>query len=143
MPNIKIIATQDFDDVVATVAKYTEGLLTGNVEQVMQAFHQDAVMFGHSNGELVAGPIQALYDVVTAGGPAPRIRTRIDVLEITRTTAAVRVAPTESMPLATLSRRTRWRKSRASDCATTTPISGHDWTTVPPAERTTRSAFWT
>ena len=56
-----------------------------------QAFHKDAVMYGFTNGELLGGPIKNLYDFVEKNGTAPDIKTRLDVLAITPTTAVVRV----------------------------------------------------
>jgi hypothetical protein len=89
--NIKTVPTQDFEDVVATVAKYVEGLRVGDIATLTQAFHKDAVMYGLTNGELLGGPIQNLYDFVKKNGAAPDIKTRLDVLAITPTTAVVRV----------------------------------------------------
>lgn len=89
--NIKTVPTQDFEDVVATVAKYVEGLRVGNIDSLTQAFHMDAVMYGFTNGELLGGSIKNLYDFVGKNGSAPDIKTRLDVLTITPTTAVVRV----------------------------------------------------
>jgi hypothetical protein len=89
--NIKTVSTQDFEDVVATVAKYVEGLRVGDIASLTQAFHKDAVMYGLTNGELLAGPIKNLYDFVRTNGAAPDTKTRLDVLAITPTTAVVRV----------------------------------------------------
>jgi hypothetical protein len=89
--NIKTVPTKDYEDVVETVAKYVEGLRVGNVSGLSQAFHKDAVMYGFTNGELLGGPIQNLYDFVEKNGSAPDIKTRLDVLAITPTTAVVRV----------------------------------------------------
>jgi hypothetical protein len=89
--NIKTVSTQDFEDVVATVAKYVEGLRVGDIATLTHAFHKDAVMYGLTNGELLGGPIQNLYDFVKKNGAAPDIKTRLDVLAITPTTAVVRV----------------------------------------------------
>ena len=89
--NIKTVPTQDFEDVVETVAKYVEGLRIGSSEGVAEAFHKDAVMYGFTNGELLGGPIRNLYDFVEKNGTAPDIRTRLDVLAITPTTAVVRI----------------------------------------------------
>ncbi len=55
--NIKTVPTKDFEDVIATVAKYVEGLRVGSVTGLVQAFHKDAVMYGFTNGELLGGPI--------------------------------------------------------------------------------------
>jgi hypothetical protein len=89
--NIKTVPTQDYEAVVATVAKYVEGLRVGSAEGVAEAFHTDAVMYGFTNGELLGGPITNLYDFVNENGTAPDIKTRVDVLAITPTTAVVRV----------------------------------------------------
>jgi hypothetical protein len=89
--NIKTIPTKDFEDVVATVANYVEGLRVGNIETLSHAFHKDAVMYGFTDDKLLGGSINNLYDFVEKNGTAPDIKTRIDVLAITPTTAVVRV----------------------------------------------------
>lgn len=89
--NIKTVPTQDYEEVIATVAKYVEGLRVGSAGEVAGAFHKDAVMYGFTNGELLGGPIKNLYDFVERNGKAPDIKTRLDVLAITPTTAVVRV----------------------------------------------------
>lgn len=89
--NIKTVPTQDFKDVVETVAKYVDGLRIGKIPSLTQAFHRDAVMYGFTNGELLGGPIKNLYEFVEKNGTAPDIKTRLDVLAITPTTAVVRV----------------------------------------------------
>lgn len=91
MKNIKIVSTQEYEQVIATAAKYVEGLRVGSVEGVAEAFHDDAVIYGITNGELLAGPIKNLYDFVQTNGKAPDIKTRLDVLAMTPTTAVVRV----------------------------------------------------
>jgi hypothetical protein len=89
--NIKTIPTKDYEEVVATVAKYVEGLRVGSIDDLSQAFHKDSVMYGFTNGALLGGPIKNLYDFVEKNGTAPDIKTRLDVLAITPTTAVVRV----------------------------------------------------
>ena len=89
--NIKIISTKDYEDVVETVKKYAEGLRIGNVATISNPFHKDAVMYGYTNGELSGGPIDNLYGFVEKNGTAPDIKTHLDVLAITPTTAVVRV----------------------------------------------------
>ena len=89
--NIKIVPTSDYNDIVATVQAYVDGLRVGKAEDVATAFSADAVMFGFTNGEALAGPISNLYDFVKQNGDAPEIVTRIDVLGITPTTAVVKV----------------------------------------------------
>ncbi|HCQ48557.1 hypothetical protein C4E15_12845 [Achromobacter spanius] len=89
--NIKPVATQDYDAVIAVAQKYVDGLRLGSAEGVAQAFHPDAVMYGFTNGALLGGPIGNLFDFVKKNGRAPDIATRLDVLAITPTTAVVRV----------------------------------------------------
>ena len=89
--NIKTVSTNDYEDVVATVSKYIDGLHAGSVTNISQAFHNDAVMYGFTNDKLLGGPIKNLYDFVEKNGTAPDIKTHIDVLAITPTTAVVRV----------------------------------------------------
>lgn len=89
--NIKTIPTEDYADVVATVSKYVDGLRVGSAKGVAAAFHKDAVMYGFANGALRGGPVKNLYATIDKSGAAPGIRTRLDVLAITPTTAVVRV----------------------------------------------------
>ena len=45
--NKNINSVQDYDDVLAVVQGYVEGLKTGDVEQLKKTFHKDAIMYGH------------------------------------------------------------------------------------------------
>ena len=89
--NIKTVPTQDFEDVVATVSKYVEGLRVGSIDCLTKAFHKDAVMYGFTNDKMFGGPIKNLYEFVEKNGTAPDIKTQLDVLAITPTTAVGRV----------------------------------------------------
>lgn len=89
--NLKIVPTSDYDAVVSTAQAYVDGLHAGDADATMSAFHKDAVMFGFTNGELLGGTARNLHGFVAENGAAPDIKTRIDVLAITPTTAVVRV----------------------------------------------------
>jgi hypothetical protein len=89
--NIKAVPTQDYNAVVAVAQQYADGLRAGSPEVLEEAFHQEAVMYGFTNGKLLGGPISNLFDFVRTNGKAPDISTRLDVLAITPTTAVVRV----------------------------------------------------
>jgi hypothetical protein len=54
--NIKTIPTEDYEEVVATVAKYVEGLRVGSIDGLSQAFYKDSVMYGFTNGALLGDP---------------------------------------------------------------------------------------
>src|SRR5688572_3780037 len=89
--NIKTVPTKDYEDVVATVSKYVEGLSVGSITEISQAFHKEAIMYGFTDDKMLGGPIKNLYDFVEKNGTAPDIKTQIDILAITPTTAVVRV----------------------------------------------------
>ncbi|MBB3914557.1 MULTISPECIES: nuclear transport factor 2 family protein [Rhizobium] len=89
--NIKTIPTSDYEEIIATVQHYVDGLRVGKSGDVAKAFNKDAVMYGFTNGKLLGGPIKNLYDFVDENGTAPEIKVRLDVLGITPTTAVVRV----------------------------------------------------
>ncbi|NKL21217.1 nuclear transport factor 2 family protein [Rhizobium leguminosarum] len=83
--------TADYDAVVAVVGGYVEGLKTGDIAQLKKTFHENAIMYGFSPDGLLEGTIKNLYTFVEQYGTAPNIATRLDVLDITPTTAVVRV----------------------------------------------------
>lgn len=89
--NIKIIPTSDYDAVVAAAQAYVDGLHAGDPDATMTAFHADAVMFGFTNGKLLGGTARNLHGFIAEHGSAPDIKTRIDILAITPTTAVVRI----------------------------------------------------
>ena len=89
--NMNINSVQEYDDVLAVVQGYADGLKTGDVEQLKKTFHKDAVMYGHLPEELSQGSIENLYTYVEKFGAAPNIKTHLTVLHKTPTTAIVRV----------------------------------------------------
>lgn len=85
------IKVSDYEEVLATVEKYTESCKVGKSEIMRPAFTSNALMYGYLNGEYYSGSIEALYGAVDAFGAAPEAKTRIDVLSIEGTAATVRV----------------------------------------------------
>ena len=43
---------------------YIEGMRTGNVEVLRHGFHQQAILCGYLGDEMIAAPIEGLYDWV-------------------------------------------------------------------------------
>ncbi|NIF06597.1 nuclear transport factor 2 family protein [Chryseobacterium sp. Tr-659] len=82
---------KDYQDIVTVLENYTEGLKTGNVEQLQQSFHKDAIMYGYWDEYLVEGGITNLYDSVRKHGTAPHIKTHIDILHTTDRIALARI----------------------------------------------------
>ena len=89
--NKNINTVQDYEDVLAAMEGYVNGLKTGNVAELKKTFHQDAVMYGHLGNDLSQGSIDNLYTYVEKFGGAPNIKTNLTVLHKTPTTAVVRI----------------------------------------------------
>lgn len=89
--NQNINAVQDYEDVLAAMEGYVQGLKTGNVAELKKTFHQDAIMYGYLGDDLSQGSIDNLYTYVEKFGAAPNIKTNLTVLHKTPTTAIVRI----------------------------------------------------
>ncbi len=90
--NTKVVSVDDYNAVLEAAHNYVEGLRTGDADTVAKAFHKEAIMYGLAGGKtLLGGPIGNLYDFVRRNGSAPKIKTHMDVLAITPTTAVVRI----------------------------------------------------
>lgn len=90
--NNKMVSVEEYDAVLDAARYYVEGLRTGDADTVAKAFHKEAIMYGLAGGKtLLGGPIGNLYDFVRQNGSAPDIKTHLDVLAITPTTAVVRI----------------------------------------------------
>ena len=90
--NTKVVSVDDYNAVLEAAHNYVEGLRTGDADTVAKAFHKEAIMYGLAGGKtLLGGPIGNLYDFVRRNGSAPEVKTHMDVLAITPTTAVVRI----------------------------------------------------
>ncbi|KAK5993907.1 hypothetical protein PT974_07345 [Cladobotryum mycophilum] len=91
--NIKVIPTSEYDEIVRVVQQnYIDGLREGDPSLVAQAFHKDAIMYGYAlDGKLLGGPVSNLYTYVSQNGAAPNLKTRLDIIGVTPTTAVVKV----------------------------------------------------
>ncbi|MCA1920470.1 MAG: nuclear transport factor 2 family protein [Flavobacterium piscis] len=89
--NKNINAVQDYEDVLAAMEGYVQGLKTGSIAELKKTFHQNAIMYGHLGDDLSQGSIDNLYTYVEKFGAAPNIKTNLTVLHKTPTTAIVRI----------------------------------------------------
>ncbi len=87
----KAIDFAEYDAIIETVQKYIAGGRTGNTEEMKQAFHPEATIFGYVGPELFAGPIQQLFDWNDQNGPATELQDRIASIDIIETVATVRL----------------------------------------------------
>ena len=88
--NRKLVAIDDYEAVVAVSQALIDALRDGDPDAVLAPFHAEAVAFGLGDGVWLAGPAHNLYGLIAQVGAAPNIKSRIDVLAITPTTAVVR-----------------------------------------------------
>src|SRR3954451_9720393 len=79
--NKNVNAVQDYEDVIAVVDGYVQGLKQGSVDQLRSSFHADGIMYGHGPDGLLGGSIDNLYTFVEHYGKAPDIAVRLDVLD--------------------------------------------------------------
>lgn len=90
--NIKTVSTVDLEAVVTTVQLYVNGMKSGKSADFSDAFLDEAVMYGAIGDTLVGGPVRSsLYEFVDKSGSAPDMKAHIDVLDITPSSAVVRV----------------------------------------------------
>jgi len=89
--NQKKIPASEYIAVTDVVAKYIEALQIGSVERLADSFHKDAIAYGTVSGKLVGGSSNPTADFIRNYGKSPEIEAHIDVLDITPTTAVVRI----------------------------------------------------
>lgn len=89
--NQKIVSANDYKDVTNVAARYIEALKIGSINMLAEIFHKDAVTYGTVNGEIVGGTGNPTIDFIKTNGKSPEIVSHIDVIDITPTTAVVRL----------------------------------------------------
>ncbi len=87
----KIVSANDYKDVVTVINKYMEALRAGDVDVLTNIFYKESATYGTVNGELVGGFCNPAIDFVKTYGKSPEIEYHIDILDISPTTAAVRI----------------------------------------------------
>lgn len=81
----------ELEAIEKVIALYVDGARIGKGDVMKPAFHQDATIFGYAGPDLMAGPIQELFDFNDENGPAPDIQTEITNIDLADTVAMVRV----------------------------------------------------
>ena len=89
--NRKLVSVSEYEAVMKTVANYIEALRTGNIDMLADSFHEDSVAYGTVGGKLVGGSSNPTTDFIKKYGKAPDINTQIDILDITPSSAVVRI----------------------------------------------------
>ncbi len=81
----------DHDGIAHAVQHYIDGAISGRGDDMKPGFHSQATIFGYVGDDLLAGPIQQLYDWNDTNGPATELLARIASMDITGTVATVRL----------------------------------------------------
>lgn len=89
--NKRTVSAEEYNEVVRLANKYVEALRIGSIEMLDGIFHKDCVTYGTVNGELMGGTSNPTADFILNYGKSPEIVSHIDVLDITPTTAVVRI----------------------------------------------------
>ncbi len=89
--NQRTVSAEEYNNVANVAAKYVEALRIGSVDMLAEIFHKDSVTYGTVNGELLGGTGNPTADFIQNYGASPEIITHLDVLDITPTTAVVRI----------------------------------------------------
>ena len=81
----------DYEAITKTVQHYIDGAKSGQGAEMKLAFHQDATIFGHAGANLMAGPIQTLFDAIDQNPAASGLQFRIASIDVIDTIATVRL----------------------------------------------------
>ncbi|PXZ07593.1 hypothetical protein DKK70_07015 [Gilliamella apicola] len=89
--NQRTVSANKYNEVTNIAAKYIEALRIGSVDMLSDIFHKDCVTYGTVNGQLMGGASNPTSDFINNYDKYPNIVSHIDILDITPTTAIVRV----------------------------------------------------
>lgn len=79
------------EQITNVVERYIGGAISGRGIDMKPAFHKDATIFGYVGTDLLAGPIQLLFDWNDQNGPATGLKAHIAGIDLARTVATVRL----------------------------------------------------
>ena len=81
----------EYDEIANVVQHYLDGAMSGRGDDMKPAFHEGATIFGYVDTDLLAGPIQQLFDWNDQNGPATGLKAKISSIDLVGTVATVRL----------------------------------------------------
>lgn len=87
----RMASANDYNEVAGIAVKFITSIRTGNIDMLADMFHEKAVAYGTVDGELVGGEGNPAIEFIRKNGKSPEIEYHIDVLDITPSTASVRI----------------------------------------------------
>ncbi len=92
----KLVDNQkDIQDISSVIQTYVEGGRKGDASIMKPSFRKNAIIHGHTDGGLLAGPIQLMFDYITENPPAPNLEAKIVNIDLANTVATARVELTD------------------------------------------------
>jgi len=91
LSTVATTSLSDYDAIRETIQHYIAGGKTGNTAEMKLAFHKDASIFGYIGPDLLAGPIQQLFDWNDQNGAAKELEGRIVSIELVGSVATARI----------------------------------------------------
>ncbi len=82
---------RDIEAISSVIQAYAQGGRKGDAAIMKPAFREDATIHGYLGGNLLAGPIDILYDWVAESPPAPDLEATIVNIDLANTVATARV----------------------------------------------------
>ena len=82
---------QEKEAVASLIQIYLEGGRKGDAATMKSAFRETATIHGHIGGNLLAGPIQLLFDWVDENPPASDLQAHIVNIDVAHSVATARV----------------------------------------------------
>jgi len=86
---------KDIEAISSVIQIYVEGGRKGDAAFMKRAFRENATIHGYTGAGLLAGPIQLLFDFVSANPPAPNLKAKIVNIDLANTIATARVELTD------------------------------------------------
>ena len=91
MSSTSAATVSDHEAITRTIKIYVEGGKSGRGADMKPAFHQGATIFGYVGDDLLAGPIQLLFDWNDQNGPATELQAQIANIDVFETVATARL----------------------------------------------------
>lgn len=84
---------EEYKAVEAVIKQFVEGVKNGSSEIMKPCFHEEAVLFGKMNSQIIqTGPITSAYPGIDASGKCGNdYEARIDIIALEETVAVVRL----------------------------------------------------
>lgn len=87
----KTTELSDYEAIASTIQAYVNGGRSGRSAEMKPAFHANATIHGYLGPDLIAGPIQVLYDWVDENPAATELQSWIASTDLNATVATVRL----------------------------------------------------